>query len=365
MGPELLFEYRYSTMINTVFISLMFGAGMPVLYLFGFIAFFLAYWVDKWTLFRIYQTPPRYNKELNKVSREWLNVAIIIHFVFSFWMYSNSIIFDSENVNIFGVDVSSTTEGIDEDYSWLDLGDRLNQYHSLIYLIAFLVFVIIFLVKALLIRWIAKCLGCCCKNRKRKLLLSMIDQSANFSNNYYTCLDRLEFNSVSTRLRDDIEKFKSFKRDLETRKGNGEEDFTEEEVDYINWLIERLKDKRKEVEEAYKNKDKTHSSINDFSYDIRDLKPYKFYISKMEKDMQKEREEMGVVREEPVEEEPEVLDQGSALQKQTPRDQNQPVLKLEINKCKDDEEEKEQDEEERDKKSEPKKDKKSKKKDKK
>lgn len=80
MGPELLFEYRYSTMMNTVFITLMYGAGMPILYLFASLSFFLTYWVDKAAVLRIYQSPPRYDISLQKSTREWTNLAIIIHF---------------------------------------------------------------------------------------------------------------------------------------------------------------------------------------------------------------------------------------------------------------------------------------------
>lgn len=130
MGPELMFEYRYSTTLNTVYISLMFGTGMPILYLFGFISFFLTYWVDKYAFLRIYQTPPRYNKDLMKASRESLNVAIFIHFVFGFWMYSNSVIFETSEQEVFGISVSSTTSDIDKNYPWLNIQKRMSQYHS-------------------------------------------------------------------------------------------------------------------------------------------------------------------------------------------------------------------------------------------
>ena len=158
MGPELLFEYRYSTLLNIIFISLMFGTGMPILYFFGFISLFLSYWVDKWTLLRIYQTPPPYNKDLTKVSREWMNIAIILHLLFGFWMLSNSIIFDTKNDEFFGIDIRSTTDDIDEDYGWLNLGDRLAQYHSVIYFLAIVLFLVIFIIKSFLLRTFAEVL---------------------------------------------------------------------------------------------------------------------------------------------------------------------------------------------------------------
>ena len=156
MGPELMFEYRYSTMLNSVYISLMFGSGMPLLYLFGFVSFFLTYWVDKFAFLRIYQTPPRYNKDLMKASRESLYVAIFIHFIFGFWMYSNSVIFDSQSQEIFGINVASTTSDIDQKYPWLKIQERLAQYHSFIFFIGIVIFIVIFLFKVLIVRTLAK-----------------------------------------------------------------------------------------------------------------------------------------------------------------------------------------------------------------
>lgn len=185
MGPELLFEYRYSTMLNTVFISLMYGTGMPVLYLFAFISFSLTYWVDKWTFLRIYQTPPRYNKQLMQTSRTWIDAAIIIHFLAAFWMYSNSVIFETSDSSTLGIDVSSSTSSVDEDYPWLKLQDRLSQEHSLLYLVFFVIFIVIMLIKVFLLGTIGKLLKCCCSGQN-KLLKLIEGEDAVFSTNYYT-----------------------------------------------------------------------------------------------------------------------------------------------------------------------------------
>jgi hypothetical protein len=246
LGPELLFEYRYSTMLNTIFISLMYGTGMPILYLFGFISFWLTYWVDKWTLLRIYQTPPMFNKELLKTSREWINVAIIIHFVFGFWMYSNSLIFETSKNTIFGINVDSENESIDKDYSWLNIHGRLSQYHCLLYFIGFVVFLIIFFLKSFLFRIFKRCSARCCKNRKLEMIKTLSNDSNTFSTNYYRCLDKTEFKNVSSHLQEDIQKFKDFKRSIESNE-NEFENFTKEDKEQIDWLLNRLKEKRQEV----------------------------------------------------------------------------------------------------------------------
>lgn len=113
-------------MLTLLYVTLMYGGGMPLLYVCAMISFFAIYWVDKITLLRVYKTPPRYNKKLMSASRSWLVPALIIHLIFSFWMFSNSTIFDSEDETLFGHDLGDKSKQIDQDYKWLRIGDRLS-----------------------------------------------------------------------------------------------------------------------------------------------------------------------------------------------------------------------------------------------
>ena len=46
-GPEFLIEVRYSQIISSVFILMLYSSGIPALYFVGFVQFFIMYWVDK------------------------------------------------------------------------------------------------------------------------------------------------------------------------------------------------------------------------------------------------------------------------------------------------------------------------------
>jgi hypothetical protein len=46
-GPEMLLQLRYSQILADAFIMLLYSSGMPLLYVIGFISFFLSYWLDK------------------------------------------------------------------------------------------------------------------------------------------------------------------------------------------------------------------------------------------------------------------------------------------------------------------------------
>ena len=147
LGPEYLIEFRYSNMITMIFLALMFGAGMPILYFFASWIFLITYWIDKLTLLRIYRKPPCYGVEVMKFSRDILTVAIILHFGFAFWMYSNQLVFDSYKDNLFNFGVRSIDDISTDSYSWLRFDQKINQYHTFAYALGFGLFIIIFALK--------------------------------------------------------------------------------------------------------------------------------------------------------------------------------------------------------------------------
>lgn len=48
MGPEFLIEIRYSQIIASFYILMIYSAGLPLLYLIGMFQTFVLYWVDKY-----------------------------------------------------------------------------------------------------------------------------------------------------------------------------------------------------------------------------------------------------------------------------------------------------------------------------
>lgn len=135
-------EYRYSQLLTMVYIALIFGAGMPIVYPIVVLTFIVTYWMDKITVLRVYRKPPRYGKILTKVTREWLNLAIFLHFIFTFIMFSNSAIFDTDDQDLFGWGVSDSEKQVRDNYSWLKVNDKISQYHCFAYLLAFGVFIV-------------------------------------------------------------------------------------------------------------------------------------------------------------------------------------------------------------------------------
>lgn len=93
MGPEFLIEVRYSQIVSSFYILMLYSSGIPLFYIVGFVSFFTMYWIDKYLFVSFYKTPPRYGTELNEISRNLMQYALVGHFVLGFYMYSNSQIF--------------------------------------------------------------------------------------------------------------------------------------------------------------------------------------------------------------------------------------------------------------------------------
>ena len=134
-------------MIAMVYLTLLFGAGMPILYFFAACIFFVVYWVDKVTLFRIYRQPPRLGIEVIRFVRNLLMPGIVLHFGFTFWMFSNSLVFGSYSENMLKLGAQTIDSIANEDYSWLRVDQKINQYHTFIYAIAFGCFIVAFVLR--------------------------------------------------------------------------------------------------------------------------------------------------------------------------------------------------------------------------
>ena len=49
-GPETEIHVKYAEILNVVFVTLMYGPGMPILYIIGVIHFFIYYCVERYSI---------------------------------------------------------------------------------------------------------------------------------------------------------------------------------------------------------------------------------------------------------------------------------------------------------------------------
>lgn len=91
-GPILEFDYKYSNMIVVVYLVMLYGSGIPILYLIGAIFFFVTYWVDKWLIFYNHRKPSELDEKLTLQVLGLFKYAVILHFIGGILMYSNAAI---------------------------------------------------------------------------------------------------------------------------------------------------------------------------------------------------------------------------------------------------------------------------------
>ena len=116
MGGEFKLSKRYAQQLALVFSLLLYSAGMPILYLFGFVAFALYFFFDKFLFTRYYKTPEKFDASLAIMAVNALPYAIFLHLSFSLWMYSNPHIFNDSD-DEFVMASNSTTSADLADYA--------------------------------------------------------------------------------------------------------------------------------------------------------------------------------------------------------------------------------------------------------
>jgi len=88
-GPKYYMHYKYSAIMNIVFITMMFGAGMPILFPIAAMSLSVMFCLEKFMLYYIFQQPPTYDEELNNSVLETLDKAPILLLSFGYWILTN------------------------------------------------------------------------------------------------------------------------------------------------------------------------------------------------------------------------------------------------------------------------------------
>jgi hypothetical protein len=87
VGPHFDMDIRYSQLLTTIFITILFSPGLPILYVFLFLYVLITYWVDKILTFRYYKKPPQYDLYLARTFHGILLVGMILHYLLAIWIY--------------------------------------------------------------------------------------------------------------------------------------------------------------------------------------------------------------------------------------------------------------------------------------
>ena len=88
-GPEYFMHYKYSSIMTVVYLTMMFGPAMPILFPICFKTLLVLYTLEIFMLHYVYKQPPSYDEKLNNRVLKNLSFAPILMLAMSFWMFSS------------------------------------------------------------------------------------------------------------------------------------------------------------------------------------------------------------------------------------------------------------------------------------
>ena len=88
-GPVFFIHYKYSSILNIAFVTMMYGMGLPVLFPIAAISMLVLYCMEKMMLHYSYRQPPSYDESLNKNALAILTWAPVLFLAFGYWMLSS------------------------------------------------------------------------------------------------------------------------------------------------------------------------------------------------------------------------------------------------------------------------------------
>lgn len=89
IGPNFMIEGRYAQICTTLFVSLTYSSGMPILNACIFLFLLLTFYIDKFLFLRLYRIPPQFDLIISRVFLNVLFFAIFVHLCFGIWIYGN------------------------------------------------------------------------------------------------------------------------------------------------------------------------------------------------------------------------------------------------------------------------------------
>lgn len=89
-GPEFMIHFRYSTIMNTVFVCLMYGTALPILYPIALMSFVILYILERLLVFYYYKQPPVFDEKMTMNSISMMLWAPFFYMAFSYWFLGNN-----------------------------------------------------------------------------------------------------------------------------------------------------------------------------------------------------------------------------------------------------------------------------------
>ena len=173
-GPEPDMDFKYANIVVVMYVTFLYGSGIPSLYLVAFAYFFVTYWVDKYLVLTYYSKPAYLDQSLSLSILSWFKFAVILHLIGGILMYANSNILPTYSSSI----NSAKQYAIAEVVSTFQFGS-LNTTQLFVWIGFMLAKIGLYIIYRLLIQQFIKLWKKCQKNSKFKFSLyeqTIVDQ---------------------------------------------------------------------------------------------------------------------------------------------------------------------------------------------
>lgn len=99
-GPTFDISVRYPLILNSLFVTMLFFGGAPILLFIASLAAALTYWADKLSIIHLYGVKTTYDDELGEFVIGFIPWTLALHLAFSMWMYGNPMLLKSSAWNL-------------------------------------------------------------------------------------------------------------------------------------------------------------------------------------------------------------------------------------------------------------------------
>lgn len=88
-GPAYFIHFKYSSMLNVLFVTMLYGVGIPILFPIAAITYFIYYSLERLCVAYFFQMPPTFDDKMTKNAVKIMRWAAVMHLFFGYWMLSN------------------------------------------------------------------------------------------------------------------------------------------------------------------------------------------------------------------------------------------------------------------------------------
>jgi len=88
-GTRQIMHFKYSAILNSVFVTFMFGFGIPILFPICAVTLFVTYLIEQSSFYYSYKLPPMYDELLSQTVLDTCMFAPLFYLGFGYWMASS------------------------------------------------------------------------------------------------------------------------------------------------------------------------------------------------------------------------------------------------------------------------------------